>query len=166
MMHRIAMVAWSCVMLLPMVGCAAAEAAPVDEAAAAHAHALGYLERVDGRVNPAPAKTSAWIQPAMLMETIDVGSETRDTDGELLLTAAGPCANGACRRPSAGSPTRCADDSCSAGDCAAGTCGASGARGPVRKLVAARPMRRMAGAIRQAKPVRRLFGRLFCRGCR
>lgn len=50
----------------------------------------------------------------------------------------------------------------SAGDCASGSCGASGS-GPVRKLVAARPVRRAVGAISERRPVRRLFGRLFGR---
>lgn len=92
--------------------------------------------------------------------------------------AAEECADGACAAevtilPAEEEACACtqASGSCScstatkrtAESCASGACARAG--GPVRKLIQARPLQRARNFFRDRRPLRKLFGRAFCRGC-
>lgn len=153
-----------------IAGCASAEAAVnPGEAAAVHAHVIAL--RANGAlVNPAPAPE------------LRCGGDRVITHGDGHTTPCGGCAD--CRRkaevesneelvvpatfrvaaagcPAAGCPATVAQ---SGQDGASGACGAGA--GPLRKAIAARPVRGAVKAIRERRPVRRLLGGLFGRGFR
>lgn len=120
---------------------------------------------VDCRAKTSLYEVDALLQPASLVRVPRVAGECADgecaEDGTILpVDPLGDCSctetTGSCA---------CAGSMRTKGSCASGSCSAGSSGGPVRNAIKARPLRKAAGAIRQAKPVRRLFGRLFGRGC-
>jgi hypothetical protein len=176
-------------LLLVVAGCQMAQAVEPNDSSAAHAHAFALLNRTvlvnpapapslrcggdkvithgDGHTTPCPGcedcrvkngmvRTIDLIHPAAYVRTAKL-TRQQCADGSCTVDTAADCectkATGSCD---------CGTTTATSGDCASGSCGASGS-GPVRKLVAARPVRRAVGAISERRPVRRVLGRLFGR---
>lgn len=110
------------------------------------------------RVEPVES-IDALLRPAHLVHVTRVQAEasepfavvTEESEECACTEATGSCACAPRAKPTAGS-------------CANGAC-ASSQGGPIRKLVKARPLQRVRGFFRERRPLRRLFGRAFCRGC-
>lgn len=149
---------------------------PVNPVPSVRCNGTKYITHGDGHRTPCPGcqdcKKSVsliqgdelLIQPAVYTKAV---KKTVKKSIAKQQVAAGACActeSGACECTPAAA---CEDGSCdagSSGSCATGACGVSEA-GPVRRFVGAKPVRRAFGAIRQGRPLRRVFGRVFCRGC-
>lgn len=84
----------------------------------------------------------------------ECGSPVCDAKGACEVQRAGNCANGSCGVAASGG-----------GSCASGACGVAPVRRAVGFFRERQPVRNVGRAILERRPVRRMFGRLFCRGC-
>lgn len=143
-------------------GCSAMQAAEVRKPVAAHAHAYAVSHRTDN-VNPVPAPLpsskcdgSGYITHGDGHRTPCPGCDNCQKKSiikpAVLTLVSQQCADGSCAAPVVAKSARTQ----SSGSCSSGSCGTSSAKatGPVRKLTK---------GIRERRPVRRLFGRLFGR---
>ena len=177
--------------LCVLAGCASAQAAVrPGESAAVHAHTLAMrvvdapvtpdqpetlrchgtrkITNGDGHVTDCPGCVDC-LNKTSLIETVDeplIQPAVFERVTKVTKVAKLQCADGSCAAPTATTEAcectqatgscSCGTKATASGSCSSGSCGMSSVK-------ATGPVRRVAKGIRERRPVRRLFGRLFGR---